>query len=182
MKERPIIFSAPMIRALLEGRKTQTRRLLKDPVRMTGGDMPIPSRPCPYGVPGDRLWVRETCDYFAGDKSVAPERRIIYYRERDDFPAATGKWCPPIFMPRWASRITLEVEEVRVERLHDIKVGGYLTRSDVQLEGCPFENDPALMGDDEVAWYRELWNSLNAKRAPWELNPWVWVIAFRRLP
>lgn len=193
MTERPIIFSAPMVLALLEGRKTVTRRLVKVQPQVTNeGDAAWRdakadlwrnarqyARDCsPYGVTGDRLWVRETCDYFAGDKSVAPERRIIYYRERDDFPAATGKWCSPLLMPRWASRITLEVADVRVERLQAI------SEEDAGAEGV----GAARAGQGEngpIATHRtgfvRLWQSLNAKRAPWESNPFVWCISFRKL-
>lgn len=151
---------------------------------------------CPYGQVGDRLWVRET---FAQCGTVMDER-IAYIAYRADaeltatskfypqivpsnksFLKTLRKWRPSIHMPRWASRITLEITNIRVERVQDIKTGGYLTKSDVQKEGCPFDNKPELLGSDEEEWFIKLWNSINAKRGySWESNLWVWVIEFKR--
>lgn len=135
---------------------------------------------CPYGIPGDRLWVRET---WAQDSA-----RIIHFqadgaeRPPDEYltngtPIQT-KWQSPIFMPRWASRITLEITDIRAEKLQKI------TYEDILAEGwdvktsLPITNGTA--GEDARAWYRELWDSLNGKKYLWASNPWVWVIKFKR--
>ncbi len=199
MKERPILFSAPMVRAILNGSKTQTRRVVKpQPTGFVGGPgvtfcdgSPAPLVPmndfagscgqeivCPYGDPGDRLFVRET--YWRDEEDGA----ILYAANPDDFEVVhhnkvvTGseryKWKPSIFMPRWASRITLEVTGVRVERLQDI------SEADAQAEGCTAklaEESPAL--DDSRHEYRDLWESINGPGS-WDLNPWVWVVEFKR--
>jgi hypothetical protein len=189
MKERPITFSGEMVRAILDGRKTQTRRVIKpqpehvwgfgvrhdDPeyfsahVRYSGGHQPDPWIHCPYGKPGDRLWVRETFAYsFQG-------LDCIY--KADDYHgifAFEGPWKPSIFMPCWASRITLEITGVRVERLVDI------TDSDCYAEGITsLQND--ILGEPYYS-YKELWDSINAKRGYlFASNPWVWVIEFKRI-
>ena len=160
MADRPILFSAPMVRALLAGTKTQTRRVCKLDVR---SGMPEPElasllRCCPYGVPGDRLWVRETW---------APLTVGYAYRADPVWNAPPAdRWHPSIHMPRAASRITLEVTGVRVERLQDI------SEADVIAEGCPRQ---MLYG---TGWYRDLWLKINGTGS-WGANPWVWVIEFR---
>lgn len=192
MKERPILFSTPMVRAILDGKKTQTRRVVKpQPIQIgwfdhqkgfcahvstdDAGTTYHEMVKCPYGQPGDRLWVRETwaptfhgedCIY-AADPYVGP------------FPF-TGKWRPSIHMPRWASRLTLEIVSVRVERLLKI------TLSDIWDEGrgMPPDIDDSIEARqrewvDGPAWYRNLWDSINGKKHPWESNPWVWVVEFR---
>ena len=198
MKERPILFSAPMIRALLDGSKTQTRRVAKPqpsrhhwegipgyalnmdgPAPMEGGSVgvrfnhTIPQNrewdrdawvKCPYGQPGDRLWVREA--WMPVEHDVQP------YRYRATNPSYIGKWKPSIHMPRIASRITLDVVSVRVERLRDI------SRGDAMGEGCPFPN--MAQGDDPRQWYADLWSQINGPGS-WELNPWVWVVEFKRI-
>lgn len=180
MKGRPILFSAPMVRALLAGTKTQTRRALRpQPVdQSTGCDLPAGARPdslpaCPYGVPGDRLWVRETwglrkqldiTDWYRGPIGGASEQEWTV-----DFRADYGPnqeqcfWRPSIYMPRWASRIVLELTSVRVERLHAI------TPADAIAEGVV-----------SLAAYRSLWDDINGAGA-WRLNPWVWVLGLRRV-
>ena len=190
MKERPIIFSTDMVKAILEGRKTQTRRVIKpQPDRVINGvpfeylghkyhDASDRAIRCPYGQVGDRLWVRETwatqksIDRFSpsyiGNAATVP----LWYKadavNGRSF-IGLGKWRPSIFMPRWASRITLEITEVRVERLQEI------TFEDFKKEGI--EMDGSWDGS-----FARLWDSLNAKRGySWESNPWVWVISFRRL-
>lgn len=191
MKERPILFSGVMVRAILEGRKTQTRRAIKkacNPFR----DI------CPYGVPGDRLWVRETwCELRVGhfneiglprDLLVTrydyPRRNGAAYRattspDGDAFRADFGyKWRPSIHMPRWASRITLEIVSVRVERLHDI------SESDAADEGAGllladheyWDGDP----DQYRKCFRALWESINGPGS-WAENPYVWAIEFKRV-
>lgn len=183
MKERPIIFSGEMVRAILEGRKTQTRRVVKPqpwPVETVDTERHVivshPDKlrvpPCPYGQPGDRLWVRETWWH-----PRATEAHIdnVAYRADGEMPChlVETNWRPSIHMPRWASRILLEVTDVRVERVQDI------SEADVQAEGCtgsPF----GPMGDAVL--FPRVWDSINAKRGhDWDTNPWVWVVSFRVL-
>lgn len=191
-KERPIIFSAPMVQALLAGRKTMTRRVVKclggtrrgdrwagpaNPacgrlIYRDGGawaDDPhyvAPIAKSPYGVPGDRLWVRESWQ--------APALKKVYYRATDEVPSEIAcKWGSPIHMPRWASRITLEITEVHVERVQEIKL------PDVAAEGISPDCED---GWDTTHGFRDLWDKLNAPRGfDWESNPWVWVVGFKRI-
>jgi len=206
-KERPILFSAPMVRALLDGSKTQTRRVVKPqpakgwafevpPVlgRITsphpkkgrfgafichgvGTSLPLADLiPCPYGQPGDRLWVREAWRTYRGNDATPPgdltTAHRIWYEADDRCNAAAGKLRPSMFMPRWASRITLEITSVRVERLQDIN------RGDAMAEGCPFPN--MAQGDDPRQWYEQLWREINGPDS-WATNPWVWAIEFKRI-
>ena len=176
MSERPILFSAPMVRAILDGSKTMTRRVCK----LTPPSATCP--PCPYGHPGDLLWVRET---WATSKSLdhvkpsdlAAGAPIEYAADRcltisgGKLPDR-GKWRPSIFMMPWMSRITLEVVSVRVERVDDI------SPSDCRAEGV------GIMLNDLGARYAfgSLWNEINGKRGyGWSVNPWVWVVEFRRI-
>jgi hypothetical protein len=243
--ERPIIFSAPMVRAILEGRKTQTRRVVKpQPERvepydeivtsLTGGGLQVAAQAisgretsvvhvpagwrwkslyvsaehypqddhpagfranlvyhCPYGAPGDRLWVREA---FAVEERGRDADGGLRYRYRangasrvvgDEWVHLKGwfmspttapehyRWRPPIYMPRWASRITLEVTGVRVERLQDITV------EDCQAEGCTGSPHGPMA---DLILFPTLWDTINGKRAPWASNPWVWVVEFKPLP
>lgn len=189
MRERPILFSAPMVRAILDGRKTQTRRVAKlncaGRVALRGRqwhvDDPNAFLACPYGVPGDRLWVRETfCDDWR------EERGCIEYAadggmDTEMFDAGC-KWRPSIYMPRLASRITLEVVSVRVERLQDLR-GRCL---DFEAEGItidPLDPFPHTNRASKLeSAFRQLWDSLNAKRGHgWDANPWAWRIEFRRI-
>ncbi|MCZ6868114.1 MAG: hypothetical protein O7G84_01260 [Gammaproteobacteria bacterium] len=186
--ERPILFNGAMVRALLDGTKTQTRRIVKAPKGFTVGTMTsggvvemISVKPdgnpwdvirCPYGVPGDRLWVRETFRYERCPAGAAVRYRADnHLRElgepvrRDTVP--NGRWRPSIHMFRCDSRITLEVTDVRVERVQDI------TWEDVEAEGTE--------GADSAA-FADLWDSINAKRGyGWEANPWVWVVEFNAI-
>lgn len=194
-KERPILFSGPMVRALLDGSKTQTRRVVKRQppadvasIRVShyhptvidrrGDEQPGAEifgaysddgewgSKFPYGEPGDRLWVRETFrDYTEHELGLA---------YRADWPDENIKrqWIPSIHMPRWASRISLEVTAVRVERLQDI------SRGDAMDEGCPFPN--MATGDDPRTWFSDLWSQINGA-ASWDANPWVWVVEFKRI-
>lgn len=211
MKERPILFSGPMVRALLAGSKTQTRRVIKDqsigerfshmtedgrahlewlgtPCCGTGvWDVPEYSAQvaCPYGQPGDRIWVRESfmpvpleaapgpsqtpwsIAYAAGGQTelLAPSsyNPTLYNYER---------WTPSIHMPRWASRITLEVTGVRVERLQDI------SEADALAEGVP--NSLHLSGGRFAREnFAHLWWTIHGDDA-WAANPWVWVIEFNQ--
>jgi len=199
MRERPILFSSPMVRAILYGRKTQTRRVCKGQRELSNvRDFQIDR--CPYGQPGDRLWVRET--WAAVHFSIDPETGIADdWHGSHDIPPGDGggywsklyaadnhptdkeergfSWRPSIHMPRWASRITLEVTGVRVERLCDI------SESDASAEGVDFGNttDP-LTGEidrDACEAFEALWESINGAGS-WDANPWVWVVEFRRLP
>jgi hypothetical protein len=231
MMERPILFSAPMVRAILDGRKTETRRVMIpqpdaslnryrreiDRFRCVGRDVktgklsfeagnfagPINAFrdgrdsvkadiSCPFGRPGDRLWVRETwcpvddrehggekwIDYRATPKYSA-EHPAGWEAAPED--AEALKWRPSIHMPRWASRIMLEVEDVRPEMLDD------MGETDAMFEGV----EPLIDATQEDPWaqtdylgaYRLLWDSRNTKRGyGWDSNPWVWVIEFRLLP
>lgn len=168
------MFQAPLVRALLAGTKTQTRRIAKT---APGYDhLTPPVAQCPYGRPGDRLWVRETWATLTGNGS-----RTVYRADgeeprtgSDDTPAEQRpamRWRASIFMPRSASRITLEVTEVRVQRLMD------LTEDDARAEGVEVPD-----GLTAVSAFALLWNRINGERASWTANPWVWAASFGRLP
>lgn len=216
IKERPILFSGEMVRAILDGRKTQTRRIVKpqppsyvheirvgmyEPVVIRKGmeEPGIPvfgfaneeqGRKCPFGQPGDRLWVRESWAVVPRVTDNGPK-----HKAKGDGTGATWKadwngnpsgfkWKPSIHMPRWASRITLEITGVRVERLNDI------SEEDARSEGL---EDRAWMGPSQITLkdgktvhgqsvycFKALWESINGKGS-WDANPWVWVIEFKRL-
>lgn len=220
MSERPILFSGEMVRAILAGKKTQTRRVIKPQPQALNdrgwfeyrgksrgkctwnafvtkavlGTAPIEEW-CPYGQPGDRLWVRETwntVDYEVDYPGVcirykASEPTPGVLRQSEDYWISwdivekhgdnpdkymdanfRSDWRPSIHMPRWASRITLEVTGVRVEQVQDI------SEADVQAEGC--ETGSEYWYDE----FRKLWNAINDKRGfGWYTNPWVWVVEFR---
>jgi hypothetical protein len=231
MKTRPILFSGSMVRAILSGAKTQTRRVLDPQPRLITSSNGTPiwhlelrngfvnsndektwpesmvrhhvdqdgnvyPAVCPFGAPGDRLWVRETWgvigdiragsdgEHFAAHVEYAADlaKRTIdvhmdHWRTSYEM---RGKWRPSIHMPRWASRLTLEVTSVRVERLHDI------SEDDARAEGV----DPFLEGGYDFEWvsmggpcranFRRLWEGINGPGS-WEANPWVWVVSFRRV-
>lgn len=154
IRERPILFSAPMIRAILSGRKTQTRRIVK------------PGKPCPYGQAGERLWVREAW----GRHPESPA--IVYRADADCLPHPFGrlgepKWRPSIHMPRAYSRILLEITGIRQERLHDI------SNSDALAEGV----EPRL-GYSAAYCFARLWESIHGPDA-WGADPLVWVVGFQ---
>jgi hypothetical protein len=177
--EHPILFSAPMVLALLDGRKTQTRRVVKlppgyqfDGVRARAAVLcSLPRQPtgarvvrCPYGFPGDRLWVRETWAPSQGD-----ERPWCEYRADCADPLAI-KWKPGIYMPRRLSRIILEITDVRVQRLHDI------TEEDARAEGVALSRwRPAALDA-----FEHLWQQINGDGS-WEANPYVWALTFQLL-
>lgn len=219
MKEHQILFSAPMVRAILDGRKTQTRRIMNpQPTKMgvvmhpgfaigtasTDEGCVYWKWPCRHGTPGTPLWVRETWApvllnpvtadraWWPGrepwpgipagrDRSLIPDGQIpqqkynrIIYRADGEMPGGfKQQWKPSIFMPRWASRITLEVTGVRVERL------GEISEADAKDEGVR----PVLPLIDNAhrVDFKALWDKINGKRADWMSNPWVWVVEFRRL-
>lgn len=229
MKERPILFSAPMVRSIMDGKKSQTRRAIRfQPpsdefklsrlmdttdsdkrkhigklhwVKIDGvniADETIDYFNCPHGIPGDRLWVKETtiiapAHWNDGSDSNCVDKegckRIVQYIATE--PNTDGaddyklKKTPSIFMPRWASRILLEITNVRVERLNDI------SEEDAISEGCfkfPFRDDHAytFYENDKsghathTGAYRKLWESINGKGS-WDINPWVWCINFKRI-
>lgn len=169
MKEKPILFSTAMVRAILDGRKTMTRRVCKiQPIPIiTGYDLTATlTAGCPYGKVDDRLWVRET--WMPGDSAVK-----YYYRATKPEQGNYFKWHPSIFMPREASRITLEITNIKIERLQDISA------MDIEREGTLTENTEISKVLD--IWI-ELWDSINAKRGyGWETNPWVWCISFKKI-
>ncbi len=191
MKEHPILFNGEMVRAILEGRKTQTRRVIKK--RVHGGimhyDQNRSAEPywwddcgvvhkCPYGKPGDRLWVRET-HIIATPTDPPSDKKDVWYRATPPafLPVKSYPWRPSIHMPRWASRILLEVTDVRVERVQEI------TGKDARLEGAKRYSNNRLSNEQR---YREgfaqLWERINAKRGfGWDKNPWVWVVEFKRI-
>lgn len=202
MKERPILFKGPLVRAILEGRKTVTRRALKMPHALwetsaTGELVPIPAN-CPYGKPGDRLWVREGfgeiynyCEHPEMPGCPDEHWHIAWkYRADGEFDMKewdgvfTG-WKPSIHMPRVACRILLEITAVRVERLQDI------SEDQAQAEGIgdhefscgrPCESDgyPACNCGSlsYVDSFQRLWTSVGGD---WGANPWVWVVEFKRV-
>lgn len=229
MKERPILFSGEMVRAILDGRKTQTRRVIKLPYTVPEGWYPdrynrepnwtfwgprksadsgkcmLPTFTCPQGEPGDRLWVRETFQpLLTGEISehAADYRTGLGYRVNypatddlvefyDVYKETDSQACrPSIFMPRWASRINLENQLVRVERVQDI------SEEDAKAEGCdPHVAGHGIVTPEEIAAdpgflnyasYREgfriLWDSINYLRGyGWHSNPWVFATTFKRI-
>lgn len=235
MKERPILFNDAMVRAILEGRKTQTRRPVTlrefQPSRTRGCDFTFrrrdgvwedvrlkdmlnpPRRGFPgatvFGVPGDRLWVRET--FVSCDASVPS---VLYRADSGDVPMTWGcadctkngvPWRPSIHMPRWASRLTLEVESVRIERLHEITEDGAkaeglkaMTKDGSLAKwGIPDRDGWPGRDDDGWAWhdwcryprdaFKHLWRSIygaGTERGDygWDANPLVWVCTFKVVP
>ena len=205
MKETPILFSGPMVRALLEGRKTQTRRVVKpQPFHyQAGGCWMLEVRGnarclgqsdwlegCPYGQPGDRLWVREAWQALHSDDRVKP-RDILPTTDRSAWPCypASGDYVmggrirPSIHMPRWASRLSLELTAMRVERLLAITEADALAEGITPCPGGAFGvEDPFTPHNSAVKAYFALWDSLNDARGfGWASNPWVWVLEFKLL-
>lgn len=214
MKERPILFSGPMVRAILEGRKTQTRRIVKQQPDDNGlshmPNAPLDWRDEVHGEwiqwkgetpngdtwrgrvqcwPGDRLWVREThrftqdkyhdrIQYRADGEELFVHDNAEWLRNKD-----RDRWRPSIFMPRWASRITLDVTKVSVQRLQDI------SEEDAKAEGCE-EITPGFyrnyLSTDGATYYsaamsfQSLWESINGTGS-WDANPWVWVVTFKKI-
>lgn len=244
MKERPILFSAPMVRAIIAGRKTQTRRVMSpQPYSVWGYGVPLPHvdkqrrfgvhaafnvselrvdrwLPCPYGTPGDRLWVKETHAFFSidafkylygplaslglrayGGAPLTPGCHlrwqsgdaIVDYAAHPTSPEelrsspgfstwrsnTPDRWRPSIFMPRWASRITLEVTGVRAERLHAI------TELDALAEGVEGKSVESVLDGQRGTYvvgsardeFADLWRDINGAES-WDANPWVWVVEF----
>ena len=233
IKERPILFSAPMVRAILEGRKSVTRRAMKVQPVLNGkfwqvygagwsdGVTSVPavtghslSTKCPYGKPGDRLWVRETFALLGNEDGMCTDwnDRLIKGDERDaarifrasctigdyglwDIPCKAdwkpdteemsydGAWRPSIHMPRWASRILLEITDVRVERLQDITpeqvtAEGVSTRGEAMWGSRWWVDAPEQAIEDARKDFADLWTSTGGN---WDANPWVWVVEFKRV-
>jgi len=221
MKERGVIFNAEMVRAILDGQKTQTRRIIqsaaknmqarghevishREPGDKWYGDHVYSMRDrsgvwqdftneeflakCPFGQPGDRIWVREAFRVMGCATDVA---RLMYKAsERNSFTESTRtvpvasctkqpsqKWTPSIHMPRWASRITLEITDVRVERLNSI------SEEDARAEGCAGGHDSIPdyhYSATPHEHFHHVWTSIYGAES-WQANPWVWVIEFRRV-
>lgn len=192
MKERGMIFNGEMVRAILDGRKTQTRRPIKwKQTRFTeigeredGSKWPWSEdaehacdfwHPCPFGDVGDRIWVRET---WAEAGASAPDLKLYRANYPEHVPsiyenvppAKEIRWTPSIHMPRAASRILLEITDVRVERLRSMSL------DDARAEGVIAASGPMEAG---LA-FRELWDSIYGEES-WKANPWVWVIEFKRV-
>lgn len=225
MKERPILFTGPMVRAIIEGRKTVTRRVMKyqphEDASVTVGNYNVTvvdrhgeQQPgpeafgawwsdgergciCPHGQPGDRLWVREAWAADAQVDAIAPrdlsQGEPIWYpadfsvRQTGCSMISKGRGRPSIHMPRWASRILLEITAVRVERLHDITEDQAeeegverpenITNVDV-WDGAERELFNAM--NQPRARFRRLWSDINGSES-WDANPWVWVVEFKRV-
>lgn len=220
-RERPILFSGPMVRAILEGRKTVTRRVVKgefDAISPSGirykknASRSRMANPCPYGQPGDRLWVRESW-WQAGDwQPTYPDddtgswfgsQRVVYsadglppnepnrhylnglrngaYSAAD--PHVIWRHRPSIHMPRWASRILLEITAVHVERLQDISEEQALAEGAVP-EPCDHARlackEIDCWGDTAKGTFGFLWETINGTGS-WATNPWVWVVEFKRV-
>lgn len=215
MRERPIIFNGEMVRAVLDGRKAQTRRIINwrgldeglnlqfsglraseepngwviESNSRTSSEWRCQPTPCPFGAVGDRLWVRETFRvhsratdvatlvYKASEQQSWTQQTHRVPIEKCNKPAVVDTWTPSIHMPRWASRITLEITGVRVERLNS------MTEKDALAEGC-------LGGHDSIPGYQysatphehfhHVWQSIYGADS-WQANPWVWVIEFKRV-
>ncbi|HBZ1363881.1 TPA: morphogenetic protein [Klebsiella pneumoniae] len=199
MKERGMIFNAEMVRAILDGRKTQTRRIMapqpaddiercifpnpeaigwKSSLRHKHGS--TTAHFCHYGKPGDRIWVRETWNKYGGLLTYHADHDWIDDIRKET--VCTAKWVPSIHMPRWASRILLEITDVRVERLNSI------SQEDAQAEGLeltgwrPTYSDQDSGGEVMTPYdnFAELWSSIYGDES-WQANPWVWVIEFKRV-
>jgi hypothetical protein len=230
--ERPMVMSGPSIPNIMDGSKTQTRRIARIPacagdvhvdpggtifgpgpylkVERTDGQATMyPRIYCPYGYPGDRLWIRERWQTGQAFDKLRPreigelaikagypkpwaalnyveggdKRNADYLR---DFGGHWGRVRSPRHLPRWASRITLEIIEIRAQRLHEI------SEDDARAEGVDRDTEPCdhtrracdeigCMGPTYRSTFCALWDSINGKRAPWSSNPWVWACTFRRI-
>lgn len=194
MKERPILFSTEMVKAVLEGRKTQTRRVIVpqpcgyDPVTDDGiiwewhcdehFDQEGHLAKCPYGTPGDLLYVRETWQPSIIHNGVITH--VEFYENSTNEQQKLNKWRPSIHMPKKFARIWLRVVDVRVERVQDISYEDCIAET-----GAPSTYDlggPEPYKRNMVGVFSFLWDSINAKRGyGWDANPWVWVVEFERV-
>jgi len=208
-REIPIIFNGDMVRAILAGQKTQTRRPINPAPMMITDSSAVPwegdpetlakllkksGKACPFGQPGDLLWVRETWSQI--DDTEFGGERWIDYRATPKYPESSGRrpagwddepentplrWRQSIHMPRWASRILLRVTAVRVERVQD------LSEQDAMAEGvtemmfhpgrCLSQCASGISFPSAISAYRDLWESIYGN---WDVNPWVWVVEFER--
>lgn len=183
-RERPVLFTGKNVRRIMEGLKTKTRRVIRNPERLDGLMMAGEEADwCPYGGPGDLLYVRETFSLnhsiHYSHVSANGTSGIIY---RASWPSGTDhydrpfegerRWRPSIHMPKWAARIWLEVTGVRAERLQEI------SPVDVLAEGVSTTDPRASV---LRAYFADSWDDINAKRdgCSWDANPWVWVVSFR---
>jgi len=194
MKDHPILFSGEMVRAILEGRKSQTRRVVKgvaldwlQPGMFTPKFVANGNSLCPYGNPGDRLWVRETWAVHPSlnsrKPSEIPKNRVVYFRADPAVNETHYMWRPSIFMPRWMSRITLEIVKVRVERLQEISEEDAIAEgiSDANLDDdTQLAKEHLLRGSLTIDRYARLWCQINGDTG-YALNPWVWVIEFKKI-
>ncbi|MGK4470824.1 hypothetical protein [Yersinia enterocolitica] len=202
MNEKPILFNAEMVNAILSGRKTQTRRIMKvQPAECNHTHWPEYPNPewklydrgwncavcgngvslterdvtgiiCPLGKPGDRLWVREAFAAGLCTESTLAYRATHKTEDLEEGRGETIKWTPSIHMPRWASRINLLITGVRVERLQDI------SDADASAEGCKISSMQS--GECLSDMFARLWKSIYGDES-WQANPWVWVINFERM-
>lgn len=194
MKERGILFNSEMVRAILEGKKTQTRRVVKNQKRYWKSVIPHKADKigfqCPFGKAGDRLWVRETWASETKDMKYAQAQHEdgmsespIRYRVTDDVSGLNLKWKPSIYMPRWASRINLEILTIRVERVQEI------SEEDAKAEGFehqiknPTEYQKKIIENGGYQHrsarngFRLLWDWIHCRKGfGWDANPFVWVI------
>jgi hypothetical protein len=203
MKEKPILFNTEMVKAILEDRKTQTRRVIKQkPTAFYAGhyfDEYGHLVKCPYGQVGDHLWVRETFQYgeFNFSDNLNPIDAWIHYKDgtREFLPikgrigsvTEPRKWRPSIFMPRWASRITLEITNIRVQRVQEISWEDAISegiKTDGEIENTIrgwYIGNQEYYSLSPIITSQKLWNSLYGDKYPWDLNPWVWVLTYKRI-
>ena len=209
MNEHPILFSSEMVNSILSGQKTQTRRIVKGDLSISGNtarysspnrrshtwtDLPYYLSTCPYGIPGDHLWVRETWRAVELDNG---NDGILYkadnhFKSIENSQAAADLWCdayadrkygnkwrPSIFMPRWASRIALAVTDVQVERLQEISEEDAIAEGlQKEVISVGYQNDSVTLRARPKFVY--LWDKINSDRGySFESNPWVWVISFK---
>ena len=205
MREHPIMFSAPMVRAILDGKKTQTRRVVKAQPEIveytapfgwntwcfSGGDYSGCGRvvcSSPYGDPGDRLWVREGFSEWADDmtKTALKATEPCLYRAdyTDTAPVLDiggCRWKSPLYMGRSYSRIDLLVKSVRVQRLQEITEADAVAEGVDAIHAMTRFNCAGNPSNDVIHAYRSVWDSINARKHPWASNPWVWVVEFERV-
>lgn len=205
--ERPILFSGPMVRAILQGTKTQTRRIIKPQppskahpffivcssdkkdegkwrftrnIDHLSGTVLGPIA-CPYGKPGDLLWVREA-HALSANPGLKPWYRLDHPEACGSGPRVDIKWRPSIHMPRWASRITLEITRVRVQKLKAISDADAREEGITDYCGKWWDGSPVVCGNwsGPTMAYQGLWQSIHGPGS-WEANPWAWVVEFRRI-
>jgi hypothetical protein len=204
-KERPILFSAPMVKAILKGEKTQTRRIVKTPKSFGEfidvfdddylaqyGFIAIDTSlghgfkvRCPYGKVGDRLWVRET--FYCNDYRYPDAAPIDELKESLDYKAnhesdcdcffEGSAWRPSIHMPRWASRISLEITNIRTERLHQISEADAIAEG---VDAVSMADVPRQATTSHRADFKQLWDKINGADS-WDKSPWVWLIEFKKI-